>query len=63
MSFGELMKLKEQLGAKKYDEAMFGSSSSSTSRNINPNRSFKRANKNRFVDANNFIISFKYIKK
>lgn len=52
MSFGELMKLKEQLGTKKYDEAMFGSSSSSRSRNINPNRSFKRANKNRFVIIN-----------
>ncbi|XP_059475351.1 ribosomal RNA processing protein 36 homolog [Neocloeon triangulifer] len=46
MTFEELMKLKEQLGTKKYDEAMFGASSS-RSRNLDHNRTFKRANKNR----------------
>jgi hypothetical protein len=43
MSFGDLMKLKEQLGTKVYDEAMFGSSSTKKS---HP-KLFKRVNKNR----------------
>ncbi|CAB3361801.1 Hypothetical predicted protein [Cloeon dipterum] len=46
MTMEELLNLKERLGSKKYDEAMFGASGS-RSRNIDPNRSFKRANKNR----------------
>ncbi|KAF4519075.1 hypothetical protein B566_EDAN001667 [Ephemera danica] len=43
MSFGDLMKLKDELGTKVYDEAMFGTSSKKSSQP----KSFKRVNKNR----------------
>lgn len=50
MSFAELLALKEQLGSKVYNEAIFGNESSAIKqRKKNPKRSneFKRENKNR----------------
>lgn len=44
MSFGDLLKLKQRLGTKVYDEAMFGTSSKKTKKPDN----FKRVNKNRY---------------
>lgn len=45
MSFEDLIKLKEEMGAKVYNEAMFGLTNQIPKRKSNPN--FKRDNKNR----------------
>ncbi|KAM7360028.1 ribosomal RNA processing protein 36 homolog [Cochliomyia hominivorax] len=47
MTFEEIMKLKEELGAKVYKEAVFGVDSTKKSKTKNSNKDFKRLNKNR----------------
>lgn len=47
MSFEDLRKLKEKLGAKVYNEAMFGTDLTRRKRSGEGNNDFKRANKNR----------------
>lgn len=47
MSFAELLKLKEELGSKVYNEAIFGESTSQNRKKGKPKTEFKRENKNR----------------
>jgi hypothetical protein len=53
MTFEDLLKLKERLGTKVYDEAMFGTSSKKSNKPEN----FKRVNKNRYAKSNNLLTS------
>lgn len=47
MPFAELIKLKNQLGSKVYNEAMFGVDAKATRKRKQPKLEFKRENKNR----------------
>lgn len=47
MSFAELLKLKEKLGSKTYNEAVFGETATSTGKKRVKRNEFKRENKNR----------------